>query len=174
MFGLPRRTLAPRALALLAVPCLLAGGLAPHGAQPGLAAQPAHLAALSPTLSVRAVSPGPEATDVITSPTVLVAFDRPVAPLVGVEQARLPSPVVSDPPLSGHGQWVTSAIYRYQSGVLHAATTYHLRVAAGLRAIDGTRLQQDFSWSFSTLRPAVLNVSPHGPRRRRGCLHPAR
>ncbi|HVA88552.1 MAG TPA: Ig-like domain-containing protein [Chloroflexota bacterium] len=160
MFGMPRRTLMPRALALLAVPCLLAGGLAPHGAQPGLAAPPAHLAALSPTLSVRAVSPSPNATDVITSTTVLVAFDRPVAPLVGVAQAQLPSPVVSDPPLAGHGQWVTSAIYRYQVGALHAATTYHVRVAAGLRAIDGTRLQQDFSWSFSTLRPAVLNVSP--------------
>ncbi|HVC79549.1 MAG TPA: Ig-like domain-containing protein, partial [Chloroflexota bacterium] len=160
MFGMPRRTLVPRVLALLAVPCLLASGLAPYGPRSGLAASPAHRAALSPTLSVRAVSPGPNATEVITSTTVLVAFDRPVAPLVGVEQQQLPSPVVSDPPLAGHGQWVTTAIYRYQMGSLRAATVYHLRVAAGLKAIDGTRLEQDFSWSFSTLRPAVLNVSP--------------
>ncbi|MGH2347696.1 MAG: Ig-like domain-containing protein, partial [Chloroflexota bacterium] len=161
MFGLPRRTLVPRVLTLLAMLCLLASGLAPYGAQRGLAAPPpVHLPALSPTLSVRAVSPTPFATEVITSTTVLVAFDRPVAPLAGVGEKQTPSPLVSDPPLIGKGQWVTSSIYRWQAGALHAATTYHLRVAAGLKAIDGTRLQSDYTWQFTTLRPAVLTVSP--------------
>jgi uncharacterized protein YfaS (alpha-2-macroglobulin family) len=161
MFGLPRRTLVPRALALLAIPYLLAGGLAPYGAQHGLAAPPpSRLPALSPTLSVRAVSPTPAAAEVVTSTAVLVAFDRPVAPLVGIGEKQTPSPLTSNPPLAGKGQWVTSSIYRWQANVLHAATTYTLRVAASLKAIDGTRLQADYTWSFTTIRPAVLTVNP--------------
>ena len=37
---------------------------------------------------------------------------------------------------------------------------YRLSVAAGLQAIDGTRLQSSFAWTFTTVLPAVQNVYP--------------
>lgn len=143
---------ARRLLPLAMLPILVSGSLAPLRATVSSAA--------SPTLSVRAVSPSPGATEVSPSTAVLVAFDRPVVALVGVGETPPPSPLVSDPPLAGQGRWVTSSIYSWQAAALHAATRYTVRVRAGLKAIDGTHLNQDYTWSFATFRPAVRDVSP--------------
>jgi alpha-2-macroglobulin len=147
-----KRPAVTRALPLLLLPALLASALGPSASRPGLAA--------SPTLSVRAVSPSPSAAEVGTDTTIVVAFDRPVAPLTGVGEPPTPSPLISNPPLPGHGRWVTSSIYSWNALNLHGATNYLMTVRAGLMAIDGTRLQSAYTWQFSTIRPRVLTVSP--------------
>ncbi|MDB5075661.1 MAG: alpha-2-macroglobulin domain protein, partial [Chloroflexi bacterium] len=141
-----------RLLPLLVLPALLGGSFVPNTVRSGLAA--------SPTLSVRAVSPSPDAIEATQATTILVAFDRPVAPLTGVGETPTPSPLTSSPALSGSGRWVTSSIYAWHAVNLHAATVYSLRIPAGLKAIDGTKLQSSYSWHFATVRPALLNTSP--------------
>ncbi len=139
-------------LSLPAVLCLLASCLVPAAVPSGHAA--------AATLTVRSVSPAPGTTEVATATTILVAFDRPVVALTGIGQAQPPSPLVSNPPLTGSGHWLTSAIYEWQTGDLRGATIYDLKIPAGLRAIDGTQLQQTFAWRFATIRPAVQSVAP--------------
>ncbi len=144
---------AGRLVALLLLPTMLLGGFSPSHVSPSRAAA-------SPGLAVRAVSPSPSTTEVATATTILVAFDRPVAPLTGTGETPAPSPLLSDPSLAGQGRWITSSIYSWNAVNLHAATTYKLSVAAGLKAIDGTRLQLAYSWTFTTILPRVLNVYP--------------
>jgi alpha-2-macroglobulin len=146
------RSLVARVLPFVLLPALLAGSVAPSAARGSQAT--------SPNVSVRVVSPSPFAAEVTPATTVMVAFDRPVAALTGVGETPEPSPLVSDPPLSGSGRWVTSSIYSWNAVNLRAATTYHLQIMAGLRAIDGTRLQATYSWRFATVRPALLTVAP--------------
>jgi|GEM_PF-1780864 len=141
-----------RVLPLVLLPILLGGSVAPNNIPSGQAA--------SPTLTVRAVSPAADAVDVAKATTIVVSFDRPVAALSGVGEASTPSPLVSNPPLAGAGRWVTSSLYSWNAVSLRGATVYHLRVPAGLAAIDGTRLQSPYAWSFSTLRPQLLDVLP--------------
>ena len=134
----------------LILPCLLASGLLrPDGGS----------RAASASLSVRSVSPAADAAEVAPVGRIVIQFDRPVVALVGVGEQAPPSPLVASPPLPSSGHWLTSSIYIHDA-VLRAATTYNLRISAGLRALDGTRLAQTYAWHFATQRPAVLTVTP--------------
>src|SRR5436309_7390409 len=87
--------------------CLLAGSVARQSTPAGYAA--------AATLSVRAVSPTSDTTEVTAATTIMVAFDRPVVALVGLGERKPPGPLVSNPALAGQGRWLTSSIYTYQA-----------------------------------------------------------
>ena len=137
-------------LPFLILPCLLASGFL----RPGSGSR-----AASASLIVRSVSPAPDAVEVAPLGRIVIAFDRPVVALVGVGEQAPPNPLLASPPLSASGHWLTSSIYTYDA-VLRAATTYTLRIPAGLQALDGTRLAQTYAWHFATQRPAVVTVTP--------------
>lgn len=139
----------PSVLLLL---CLLVGGLTPRTHTPARAQAAA--------LRVRAVSPASGAREVAASTAIVIAFDRPVVALSALGAAPAPFSLVSTPALPGRGRWLTSAIYTYQAANLRAATVYTLAIPAALRAIDGTRLAQPYTWRFTTVRPAVQEVLP--------------
>ncbi len=148
-----RQSPAKRFIALLLLPILLLGGFPPgHASHAGAIA--------SPDLSVRAVSPAPSTGGVAAATTIMVAFDRPVAALTALGESPALAPLHSIPALRGSGRWVTSSIYAWNAKYLHAATTYRLSIAAGLKAIDGTRLQSTYAWSFTTVLPRLVDVYP--------------
>ena len=113
-------------------------------------------------LEVGTVIPGPDATGVAADATITVAFNRPVVPLVATDQlAGLPDPLVIEPAVEGRGEWVNTSIYVFTPGKpLAGATTYTVRVPAGLTDVTGAALEEDYVWQFSTLAPEVLSVSP--------------
>jgi len=119
-------------------------------------------------LEVAQVVPADGTQDVDpTSATITVLFNRPVVPLKALEeQGDLPQPLTlcaGDPctPVSGHGEWVNTSIYRFvPEGPLAGGTVYTARIAAGLTDTTGGLLAEDFVWRFATAAPQVVQVSP--------------
>ena len=112
-------------------------------------------------LEVSEVLPVPDAEDIEVSSTITVIFNRPVVPLVSVEDmGDLPDPLVIEPAVEGEGEWLNTSIYIFHPERLDGGTTYTVTVPAGLTDVTGGVLAEDFSWSFSTVPPRVLEVSP--------------
>jgi uncharacterized protein YfaS (alpha-2-macroglobulin family) len=113
-------------------------------------------------LEVGQVIPANAAQDVQAGSAITVLFNRPVVPLTVVEQqGNAPQPLTFEPAVQGQGEWLNTAVYVFHPAVpLAGGTTYTGRVAAGLTAVDGSPLQSEYTWSFTTARPQVLSVAP--------------
>ncbi len=113
-------------------------------------------------LEVSTVIPEDSSTGISADSTILVTFNRPVVPLVTTsEMGNLPVPITITPAIDGKGEWLNTAIYQLTPSVpLQGGTTYTVTVASGLTSVDGAVLAADFSWSFSTLPPQILSLSP--------------
>lgn len=113
------------------------------------------------SLAVAEVFPAPGAVITVNT-AVTVIFNRPVVPLVTtVDMDDLPDPLTISPAAAGTGEWLNTSIYVFTPDEpLQGNTVYTLRVAAGLAAVDGALLPQDYTWSFTTQPPEMLNVSP--------------
>ncbi|HYP90150.1 MAG TPA: Ig-like domain-containing protein, partial [Polyangiaceae bacterium] len=92
---------------------------------------------------------------------VSVVFDRPVHPVGVVVDA--PAPFRVSPEVPGSFRWVGSraAIFTPERR-FPLATAFTVEVAAGLQALDGTRLAEPHRFAFETRRPALVQASP-GP-----------
>jgi uncharacterized protein YfaS (alpha-2-macroglobulin family) len=101
---------------------------------------------------VGSVLPADGAADVEVDTSITVAFNRPVVPLVIVEeQDRLPQPLQFSPQVAGRGEWVNSSMYVFQPDeALSSGAAYTVRVEAGLADVSGSPLDADHVWSFST------------------------
>ncbi len=113
-------------------------------------------------LTVSAVQPTPGVTEVPPDTAVTVVFNRPVVPLTAIgEQAQLPDPVTFMPPVAGKGEWLNTSIYIFRpEEAFLPSTEYTARVAAGLTDTTGGVLEKDYTWKFTTIRPAVQNYEP--------------
>ncbi|MFQ5610797.1 MAG: Ig-like domain-containing protein [Anaerolineae bacterium] len=113
-------------------------------------------------LEVANVQPGDEAEEVATDAVITVLFNRPVVPLSAIEdQAGLPQPLTFTPPVLGEGRWLNTAIYQFTPAEGFApATAYTARVSAGLQDVSGNALEDDFTWTFTTVTPFVVATYP--------------
>ncbi len=112
-------------------------------------------------LEVSEVLPAPDATFIETDTSITVIFNRPVVPLVTVEEmADLPEPLTISPALPGEGEWLNTSIYIYRPERLEGGMTYTVAVAAGLADVTGGVLAEDYTWSFSTVPPTILSIDP--------------
>ncbi len=95
-----------------------------------------------------------------TCPRVVVQFNHPVVPLVGVaEQATLASPLKIDPPAQGQGEWLNTSTYVFRPERLQPSTKYTVTVS-DLADQVGTKLEAPFTFSFTTVYPGVLKTEP--------------
>ncbi|MFQ5577656.1 MAG: Ig-like domain-containing protein, partial [Anaerolineae bacterium] len=125
--------------------------------------RPVELAFTTPgAIEVTAVQPADAATEIDPAAAVTVLFNRPVVPLTAIEnQAALPQPLTFVPPVIGAGEWLNTSIYQFTpDGGFEPATRYTARVAAGLTAADGSALEDDFTWRFTTASPKVVATYP--------------
>ena len=125
-------------------------------------------------LEVSQILPEAGAEGVEADSAVTVVFNRPVVPLVIAEEASdLPDPLTIEPPVEGEGEWLNTSIYLFRPDPAFAGgATYTVTVNAGLEDAMGGVLVEPFTWSFSTLAPAVLETYPLGDATRIG-LDPA-
>ena len=112
-------------------------------------------------LVVGQVFPADAANSVDIKSAVTVIFNKPVVPLMSLEdQANLASPIEISPAVAGSGQWVSSSVYVYQPTTgLASGTAYMVRVNSGLEDTTGSALEQDYVWGFMTGSPKVTNFS---------------
>ncbi len=113
-------------------------------------------------LIVTGVMPEAGAEGVAADARIVVTFNRPVVPLVSTaDLAGLSSPIVIEPAVAGQGEWLNTSIYQFTpSESLRGGTTYTVTVSAGLTTALGAVLETDFRWSFRTLPPQILSISP--------------
>src|SRR3989449_4311793 len=108
-------------------------------------------------LRVLRVSPNREgdATDAIT-----VTFDRPVAS--GLDQSVDPSAIFSiQPRVEGRVEWRDPVTIRFfPAAALAAGATYTVTIATAFQALDGSRLERPYSFTFRVRGPQVQDVSP--------------
>lgn len=113
-------------------------------------------------LLVGSVSPVEDSTAVAGDSHIVVTFNRPVVALGSTaDMAALPSPITISPEVEGTGEWVNTSLYSFTPAEsLAGSTTYTVDVTPGLQAVDGAMLAEGYRWSFQTLPPEILRVSP--------------
>lgn len=114
-------------------------------------------------LEVTQVLPAPDTQAVEVDASITVMFNRPVVPLgLSADAGELPNPLTLDPPVAGKGEWLNTSIFVFQPEKAFAgSTTYTATIKSGLTSTEGSLLDEDFSWSFSTLPPQVASVAPY-------------
>jgi len=77
------------------------------------------------------------------------------------EQDTLPDPLALDPPVEGQGEWLNTSIYLFTPAEgLRGGTSYTATVRAGLEDVTGGLLAEDYTWTFTTLPPDVVEIVP--------------
>ncbi|MGB4863286.1 MAG: Ig-like domain-containing protein [Tepidiformaceae bacterium] len=111
-------------------------------------------------LTVQQAIPGDAESEVPLNAPILVQFSRSVAPLTTLD-ARDDAPVLTfDPPIEGQGEWLNTSIYRFVPAALQPFTNYKVVIPKGLTSAADGVLREDFTWSFTTLGPAVAKLTP--------------
>ncbi len=115
-------------------------------------------------LEVADVIPADDTREIEADATITVIFNRPVVPLVSLEQLdELPNPLTIEPAVAGTGEWLNTSIFifRPEAG-LQGGVDYTVTVNSGLAAVDGAILEDDYSFSFTTAPPEIesIRISP--------------
>lgn len=136
--------------------------LAPLPAPPVFEVSSEALPGSGEVLTVVAARPRGEAVGE-ARPTI--TFSRPVKSLEMVEAQRASDeaqPLARiEPALDGAWRWLGSASAEFvPRGLVPDSTTFTVTVPGGLTALDGARLAEDFTFSFSTPRLKLQDVRP--------------
>jgi alpha-2-macroglobulin len=135
------------------------GGTAPEVSPSGILA-PGLEDQASTKLAVISATPQDSAE---TKAALSIVFSKPLRPLSLAEDMPRPA-IVVEPPVPGEWQWNgTSAVtLAAVDGLLQPATRYRVTVPKGLRAADGTTLEEPFVFEFETPRPVLIDVWTSG------------
>ncbi|GIL14092.1 MAG: hypothetical protein BroJett038_28120 [Chloroflexota bacterium] len=113
-------------------------------------------------LTVSDVLPAADSGGIETDAAITIIFNRPVVPLVIAEEmADLPDPLTFSPAVTGKGEWLNTSIYIFRPDpALAGGTEYTVAVKDDLAALDGAVLAEPYTWSFTTVDPAIAEVVP--------------
>lgn len=107
-------------------------------------------------LSVAAAIPRGEVNGLVRPS---ITFDRPVRAMGAGEIDG--SPAVIEPAIEGRWRWVGSSTLEFApKGPAPLATEYTVRVPAGLVALDGATLADEYRYTFTTPRPVAHGGEP--------------
>lgn len=89
----------------------------------------------------------------------VVVFDRPMVPLARLDQDPVP---LSCGDMAGTGRWAgtQTAVFSPEPGRFPMASEIQCRVPKGTSAADGTALEKELVFGFSTQRPTLLRSWP--------------
>ena len=113
-------------------------------------------------LEVGQTIPAQGTQDANPDTVVTVLFNRAVVPLTTLnEMAGLPQPLSFEPAIDGKAEWLNTSILVFRpSKPLSGGTTYKGRIASDLKDTDGNPIAAEYTWTFSTSAPKVLEVTP--------------
>jgi len=113
-------------------------------------------------LTVSNTIPAPDAAEVVVRQTLTIIFNRPVVPLTTLgEMENLPVPLSISPAMEGTGEWLNTSVYVFTpSSNWAGGTTYTVTVDNRLAALDGATMDAPYTFSFTTIMPAVVQTRP--------------
>ncbi len=126
--------------------------------EPGAAVAPPVTAPES--LRVTVVQPADGTTEVDPASDILVQFSRPMVPLTALDALDNSPPFSIEPAAAGTGKWLNTAIYTFRPRALQPATQYRVTVPQGTADVSGNTLSADYTWTFTTVLPAVVSTYP--------------
>jgi alpha-2-macroglobulin len=91
-----------------------------------------------------------------------ITFNKPVVALATIEQqASTTPPARIEPGIPGEWRWLGSASLEFVAkGLVPMATQFKVTVPAGLKALDGSALKEEHSYTFNTPRPELQSRDP--------------
>lgn len=114
----------------------------------------------------RVVFAGPQTEgqleDTPTQSQVSVVFNQPVVSLSSQTEAIAAPPFTIQPTVAGTWRSIGTRAFLFapEAGRLPEATEFEVRIPASFRALDGSTLQEDYAWKFTTERPRLLSSYP--------------
>lgn len=113
------------------------------------------------TATVAQVVPSPDATDVAVDSPLRVVFDRPIVPLVGIqEQADLPAPIQIMPEIAGTGVWTNTSIYEFTPSDEWLGGTRYTVSTVPAPGTPVVAQIEPYEWTFTTALPRIIAVTP--------------
>lgn len=108
--------------------------------------------------------PPPESQDVGVDQEITVVFDRPMVALTTLSEREgqmKDMPLSLHPPIDGTWKWISTTTLQFQTKQSFApGTKYQVNVPAGIPTLSGETTKEDFSWSFTTPLPFVVQSEP--------------
>jgi len=98
--------------------------------------------------------------------SVVVMFDRPMVALEALPEGKGGTMLKFEPPIAGKSRWLGSRTLAFSPDRRFPfATEFKVTVPAGTRALDGSFLGEDHSWSFQTIAPLLVRHFPQDKQR---------
>ena len=92
---------------------------------------------------------------------ILVIFDHPMASLEPLPFVEKTDFLKIEPAAAGAYRWMgTKTLAFVPKARLPFGTDIRLTIPSGTRSVDGYALKQDYSWSFQTIRPKLIQHFP--------------
>lgn len=113
-------------------------------------------------LQIAEVFPSPAGGYAPADSDITVIFDRPVIPLLmSTEMDELPDPLEISPAVDGTGEWINTSMYIFTpDAALQGGSTYTASVVDTLEAVDGSKLETAYVWTFMTAPPEITSIDP--------------
>jgi uncharacterized protein YfaS (alpha-2-macroglobulin family) len=115
----------------------------------------------APPPAVTSLWPRDGSVEVPVDTLISVRFSRAIVPPDRLAVPELLPAFRTDPPVAGSAVWIDPATLLFRPDQpLRPGVRYTCSLSPDLTDQSGTPLGRAYSWSFTTLAPAVLNVSP--------------
>jgi uncharacterized protein YfaS (alpha-2-macroglobulin family) len=115
----------------------------------------------APPPAVTSLWPRDGSVEVPVDTLISVRFSRSIVPPDRLAVPELLPAFRTDPPVAGSAVWIDPATLLFRPDQpLRPGVRYTCSLSPDLTDQSGTPLGRAYSWSFTTLAPAVLNVSP--------------
>lgn len=112
-------------------------------------------------LHVTHVSPKGSTSAPHEAESLVVIFDQPMVPLQALSEETDADILKFEPPVKGKIRWMGSRIMTFRPEErLAFASTYRVTVPRGISSLNSYVLKNDYSWTFSTVRPRVERTFP--------------
>ena len=99
--------------------------------------------------------------DVTKDAKITVMFNQPVLKLTTIEESEKNIPAISiTPNLAGRWKWLGTSALQFEPEELALATTYTVKIPAGIKTANEGVTDEDTEFSFNTLRPKLDSVYP--------------
>lgn len=104
------------------------------------------------------------------SDSIVVIFDHPIIPLEALSEGSGSEIIRLEPSFSGTYRWLNPKTLSFKpDDIFPFATEIRVVISAGTESLDGFIMKEDFSWTFQTIRPRILQ---HFPRHEQKWLKP--
>ncbi|MGD8540264.1 MAG: Ig-like domain-containing protein, partial [Candidatus Aminicenantes bacterium] len=117
-------------------------------------------------LSITYVSPKDRTEAPHETEAIVVIFDRSMVPLEALPEGRGPSMMQLEPSFSGKHRWLNPKTLTFTPDKpFPSSTQITVTIPAGTKAHDGTFLENNYSWTFQTMRPRLVQHFPQNEQK---------